>query len=116
MASGDVDLVVVGADRVAANGDVANKIGTYSLAVLAHHHDVPFYVAVPTPTIDPATPDGAAIVVERRDPDEVLRIGGRLIAPEGFAAENRAFDVTPASLVTAYVTDIGVLQADQLVT
>ena len=76
MASGDVDLVVVGADRIAANGDVANKIGTYALAVLAHHHGVPFYVAVPTSTIDPATPDGAAIVVERRDPDEVRRIGG----------------------------------------
>ena len=73
MASGEVDLVVVGADRVAANGDVANKIGTYWLAVLAHHHQVPFYVAMPTSTIDPATPDGAAIVVERRDPDEVRR-------------------------------------------
>jgi methylthioribose-1-phosphate isomerase len=116
MASGEVDLVVVGADRVAANGDVANKIGTYSLAVLAHHHDVPFYVAMPTSTIDPATPDGAAVVVERRDPDEVRRIGGQLIAPSDVAVENRAFDVTPAALVTAYVTERGVLQADALVT
>jgi len=114
MASGEVDLVVVGADRVAANGDVANKIGTYTLAVLARHHDVPFYVAMPTSTIDPATPDGDAIVVERRDPDEVRRIGGRLIAPSGVAVENRAFDVTPAALVTAYVTERGVLAADAL--
>jgi len=116
MASGEVDLVVVGADRVAANGDVANKIGTYSLAVLAHHHEVPFYVAMPTSTIDPATPDGAAIVVERRDPDEVRRIGGQLIAPPDVAVENRAFDVTPAALVTAYITERGVLPADALVT
>jgi methylthioribose-1-phosphate isomerase len=115
MASGDVDLVVVGADRVAANGDVANKIGTYSLAVLAHHHAVPFYVAMPTSTIDPATPDGASIVVERRDGDEVRMVGGVAIAPGGFAVENRAFDITPASLVTGYVTEIGVLAAAELV-
>jgi methylthioribose-1-phosphate isomerase len=115
MASGDVDLVVVGADRVAANGDVANKIGTYSLAVLAHHHGVAFYVAMPTSTIDPATPDGASIVIERRDPDEVRRVGEVTIAPEGFAVENRAFDVTPAALVTAYVTEAGVLEAGDLV-
>ena len=108
--------MVVGADRIAANGDVANKIGTYSVAVLAHHHEVPFYVAMPTSTIDPATPDGAAIVVERRDPDEVRRVGGQLIAPPGVAVENRAFDVTPAALVTAYVTERGMLAAaDQLV-
>jgi methylthioribose-1-phosphate isomerase len=115
MASGDVDLVVVGADRVAANGDVANKIGTYSLAVLASHHDVPFYVAVPTPTIDPDTPDGAAIVVERRDPDEVRFFAGQSIAPPGMAAENRAFDVTPAALVTGYITEVGVLGSGDLV-
>ncbi len=115
MAAGEVDLVVVGADRVAANGDVANKIGTYSLAVLAHHHDVPFYVAVPTPTIDPDTPDGAAIVVERRDPDEVLFFAGQAIAPRGMAAENRAFDVTPAALVTGYVTELGILGPSELI-
>jgi methylthioribose-1-phosphate isomerase len=108
MASGEVDLVVVGADRIAANGDVANKIGTYGLAVLARHHDVPFYVAAPTSTVDPHTPDGASIVVERRDPDEVRVVAGTPIAPAGIAAENRAFDVTPAELVTAYVTEEGV--------
>lgn len=115
MASGEVDLVVVGADRVAANGDVANKIGTYSLAVLAHHHGVPFYVAMPTSTIDPATATGADIVVERRDPDEVRRIQGQLVTPVGVAAENRAFDVTPAALVSGYVTERGVLEAAELV-
>jgi len=108
MASGDVDLVVVGADRIAANGDVANKIGTYGVAVLAHHHGIPFYVAAPTSTIDPATPDGASIVVERRDPEEVLALSGVRIAPTGIAAENRAFDVTPAGLVTGYVTEDGI--------
>jgi len=108
MASGDVDVVVVGADRVAANGDVANKIGTYSLAVLAAHHGVPFYVAAPTSTIDLATPDGAAIPVEERSPDEVRRVGAAALAPPGVAALNRAFDVTPADLVTAIVTELGV--------
>ncbi len=114
MASGDVDLVVVGADRIAANGDVANKIGTYGVAVLAHHHGIPFYVAAPTSTIDPATPDGAAIVVERRDPDEVLALAGVRIAPAGIAAENRAFDITPADLVAGYVTETGVRSAPDL--
>ena len=107
MASGDVDLVVVGADRVAANGDVANKIGTYSLAVLAAHHGVPFYVAAPTSTIDLATPTGAGIPVEERSPDEVRRVGRARVAPPGFPALNRAFDVTPAALVTAIVTELG---------
>jgi methylthioribose-1-phosphate isomerase len=108
MGSGDVDVVVVGADRVAANGDVANKIGTYSLAVLAAHHGLPFYVAAPTSTIDLATPDGAAIPVEERSPDEVRRVGGAILAPPGVAALNRAFDVTPAAMVTAIVTELGV--------
>jgi methylthioribose-1-phosphate isomerase len=115
MASGDVDLVVVGADRIAANGDVANKIGTYGVAVLAHHHGIPFYVAAPTSTIDPATPDGASIVVEERDPDEVLSLAGVRIAPAGVDALNRAFDVTPAALVAGYVTETGVRSASQLV-
>jgi len=114
MAAGEVDLVVVGADRVAANGDVANKIGTYSLAVLAHHHGVPFYVAMPVSTIDPATPDGASIVVEQRDPDEVRRVAGVAVAPEDVAVDNRAFDVTPSALVTAYITESGVLEAAEL--
>ena len=108
MASGDVDVIVVGADRVAANGDVANKIGTYTLAVLAAHHGVPFYVAAPTSTVDLATRTGADIPVEERSPDEVHTVGGSRLSPEGFAALNRAFDVTPAALVTAIVTELGV--------
>jgi methylthioribose-1-phosphate isomerase len=108
MASGDVDLVVVGADRVAANGDVANKIGTYSVAVLAAHHGVPFYVAAPTATIDLATPTGAGIPVEERSAEEVRRVGRVRLAPAGVPVLNRAFDVTPAALVTAIVTELGV--------
>ena len=108
MAAGEVDLVILGADRIAANGDVANKVGTYSLAVLARHHGLPFYVAAPTSTIDLATPDGAAIRIEERDPDEVRTFGGRLIAPAGAAVRNPAFDVTPARLVTAIVTEVGI--------
>ncbi len=102
MARGLVDRVVVGADRIAANGDVANKVGTYPLAVLAARHGVPFYVAAPLSTIDPATPDGGAIPIEERDATEVL-VGGE--------AFNPAFDVTPAELVTAIVTEAGVLEA-----
>lgn len=108
MASGDVDLVVVGADRIAANGDVANKIGTYSVAVLADYHGIPFYVAAPQSTFDPSCPDGASIRIERRSPEEVTHLGGQLIAPLGVRAENRAFDVTPAALVTAYITENGI--------
>jgi methylthioribose-1-phosphate isomerase len=107
MAAGEVDCVVVGADRVAANGDVANKVGTYGLAVLAHHHGVPFYVAAPTSTIDLATPDGASIVVEERPAEEVTTIAGVRIAPPTVAARNPAFDVTPAHLVTALITEHG---------
>jgi methylthioribose-1-phosphate isomerase len=102
MARGLVDRVVVGADRIAANGDVANKVGTYPLAVLAARHGVPFYVAAPLSTIDPATPDGGAIPIEERDPGEVR---------EGGDAFNPAFDVTPAELVTAILTEAGVLEA-----
>jgi len=108
MAEGLVDLVVVGADRIAANGDVANKIGTYPLAVLARHHGVPFYVAAPRSTFDPDCPDGAAIRIERRDADEVAVIAGSRVAPDDVVVENRAFDVTPADLVTGYVTEAGV--------
>jgi methylthioribose-1-phosphate isomerase len=110
MATGDVDVVVVGADRIAANGDVANKIGTYPLAVFAREHDVPFVVAAPTSTIDLDTPTGAAIPVEERPEDEVVGIAGERIAPAGVAAANRAFDVTPAGLVTSIVTERGVLR------
>jgi methylthioribose-1-phosphate isomerase len=111
MAAGEVDLVVVGADRVAANGDVANKIGTYSLAVLAHHHGVPFVVAAPTSTVDLATLDGAAIPVEERSPDEVTVLGGVRTAPRHTPALNRAFDVTPARLVDAIVTERGIARS-----
>jgi methylthioribose-1-phosphate isomerase len=108
MADGLVDLVVVGADRIAVNGDVANKIGTYPLAVLAHHHGVPFYVAAPRSTFDPDCPDGSAIQVERRGADEVAVVAGTRVAPEGVSVENRAFDVTPAGLVTGFVMEDGV--------
>ena len=108
MASGDVDLVVVGADRIAANGDVANKIGTYNVAVLAHHHGIPFYVAAPRSTFDPHTPDGASIPIELRDGDEVTSLAGVRIAPATVQAQNRAFDVTPAALVTGYISEDGV--------
>jgi methylthioribose-1-phosphate isomerase len=110
MAAGRVDLVVTGADRVAANGDVANKIGTYGLAALARYHGVPFYVAAPTSTVDLATATGADIRIEERDPDEVARPFGLSVAPEGVPAENPAFDVTPAELVTALVTERGVVR------
>ena len=99
MARGEVDCVLVGADRIAANGDTANKIGTYSLAVLARHHTVPFYVVAPTSTLDQTAPTGAGIPIEERDGAELT---GR------FAARNPAFDVTPASLVTAIVTEAGI--------
>ena len=108
MAAGQVDCVVVGADRVAANGDVANKIGTYGLAVLAHYHGVPFYVAAPTSTIDQACPTGADIPIEQRGGDEVAVVGGRPIAPLGMTVDNRAFDVTPAHLITALITEEGI--------
>ena len=108
MAAGEVDLAIVGADRIAANGDVANKIGTYPLAVLARHHEIPFYVAAPTSTIDSATPSGSEIVVELRPDDEVVEVGGVRLAPRGMAARNWAFDVTPADLVTAYITEQGI--------
>jgi methylthioribose-1-phosphate isomerase len=106
MARGLVDRVVVGADRIAANGDVANKVGTYPLAVMAARHDVPFYVAAPRSTLDPATPTGAEIPIEERDASEVTAA-----APAGTRAANPAFDVTPADLVTAIVTEAGVLRA-----
>jgi methylthioribose-1-phosphate isomerase len=99
MAGGEVDLVVTGADRIARNGDAANKIGTYSLAVLAAHHGLPLYVVAPTSTVDPATPDGGAIPIEERDPAEVT---------SRFRARNPAFDVTPAALIAAIVTEDGV--------
>lgn len=110
MARGMADLVLVGADRIAANGDVANKIGTYALAVLAREHGLPFYVAAPVSTVDLATPSGAEIPIEERAPEEVTHVAGTRTAPEGVGVWNPAFDVTPARLVTAIVTDRGVVR------
>ena len=106
--SGRIGCVIVGADRIAANGDVANKIGTYGLALAARAHGVPFYVAAPTSTVDPATPDGSRIPIEERAPDEILAWGGRRTGPAGAAVWNPAFDVTPAGLITAIITDRGI--------
>lgn len=103
-----IDCVVVGADRIAANGDVANKIGTYSVAVLAHHHGIPFYVAAPTSTIDFSLHSGDDIPIEERSHDEVTHINGRRICPVGVEVINPSFDVTPAALVTAIVTEKGI--------
>jgi methylthioribose-1-phosphate isomerase len=111
MQRGEIGCVVVGADRIAANGDAANKIGTYALAVLARHHGLPFYVAAPWSTVDLATLRGADIPIEERESDEVLTIAGQRIAPVGVRARYPAFDVTPAPLVTAIITERGVVRA-----
>jgi methylthioribose-1-phosphate isomerase len=108
MQRGEVDLVLVGADRVAANGDVANKIGTYPLAVLAGAHGIPFYVAAPLATIDLAAASGADIPIEERGRDEVARVAGRAVVPDGVPVRHPAFDVTPARLVSALVTERGI--------
>ncbi|HEU5303497.1 MAG TPA: S-methyl-5-thioribose-1-phosphate isomerase, partial [Gemmatimonadales bacterium] len=105
---GDIACVIVGADRIAANGDVANKIGTYALALAARAHGIPFYVAAPSSTLDPNTPDGDAIPIEQREPAEVAGWQGARTAPAGVRVWNPAFDVTPAELVTAIVTDRGI--------
>ncbi|MFQ5858392.1 MAG: S-methyl-5-thioribose-1-phosphate isomerase [Anaerolineae bacterium] len=107
--SGQVNAVIVGADRVARNGDVANKIGTYKLAVLARENDVPFYVAAPTSTIDMSVASGADIPIEERDPDEVTWIGSEHIAPEGVEVANPAFDITPHRYITAIITEESVV-------
>ncbi|MHB8637310.1 MAG: S-methyl-5-thioribose-1-phosphate isomerase [Fimbriimonadaceae bacterium] len=111
MAAGRVDCVVVGADRIAANGDVANKLGTYMLAVLAHHHHIPLYVAAPSSTIDQHTPSGAAIPIEERDGSELTHIEGIPVAPAGAPVYNPAFDVTPGALISAIITEAGVFRA-----
>jgi methylthioribose-1-phosphate isomerase len=110
MAAGEVDIILTGADRIAADGSVANKVGTYALAVLAAHHRVPFVVVAPVSTIDLATPDGPAIRVERRPAEEVTSLAGVQVAPAGTPAYNPAFDVTPPGLITAIVTERGVAQ------
>ncbi len=108
MRKGEIDCVIVGADRIAANGDVANKIGTYSVAVLAKENQIPFYVAAPVSTIDLAIPDGSHIPIEERDPDEIRRIQGVAVTPEGVGVANPAFDVTPHRYVSAIITERGV--------
>jgi methylthioribose-1-phosphate isomerase len=110
MKRGEVDLVVTGADRIASNGDTANKIGTYSVAVLAKHHDIPFYIAAPFSTIDTSIPSGAAIPIEERAGDEVRRTGGRQTAPSETPVYNPAFDVTPAELIAGIITERGVFR------
>lgn len=110
MSTGKVDLVIVGTDRVAANGDMANKIGTYGLAVLANYHSIPFYVATPASTIDMNIESGLQIPIEERDAKEVSTIGSNEIAPSKVQVYNPAFDVTPASLITAFVTEKGILR------
>ena len=105
----DIDLVIVGADRICRNGDTANKIGTYGLAILAAHHGIPFYVAAPRSTFDFSLESGAQIPIEERLADEVSAIGGTRIAPEGARAYNPAFDVTPAHLITAFITEYGIV-------
>jgi methylthioribose-1-phosphate isomerase len=110
MRAGDVDLVVVGADRIAANGDTANKIGTYSVAVLAKEHNIPFYVAAPSSTIDLSTSDGDAIPIEERDGREVTHVGNNQLAPEGVHVRNPSFDVTPHKYITAIITERGLFK------
>lgn len=109
MREGRIDLVIVGADRIAANGDTANKIGTYGLAVLAEAHDIPFYVAAPTSTLDASLADGNGIPIEERDPAEVTSGFGRATAPTGIGVYNPAFDVTPASLIAGIITEYGIV-------
>jgi methylthioribose-1-phosphate isomerase len=111
MAEGEVDLVIVGADRIATNGDSANKIGTYALAIAARHHGIPFYVAAPTSTFDASTRSGNGILIEQRHSDEVRSAGGGRTAPSDVAVYNPAFDVTPAELITAIVNEHGVHRA-----
>src|SRR3954463_8016175 len=111
MRQGKIGAVIVGADRIAANGDVANKIGTYTVAVLAKEHGIPFYVAAPISTVDLETPDGSKIPIEQRNRAEVTHIAGKAITPAGVQIENPAFDVTPAKLVTAIVTERGIARA-----
>jgi methylthioribose-1-phosphate isomerase len=111
MQQGKIGAIVVGADRIAANGDVANKIGTYTVAVLAKEHGIPFYVAAPISTVDLECPDGSKIPIEQRDPREVTHIAGKQMVPDGVQVENPAFDVTPAKYVAAIITERGIARA-----
>jgi methylthioribose-1-phosphate isomerase len=114
MKTAGISAIIVGADRIARNGDVANKIGTYSLAILAHYHKIPFYVAAPVSTIDLNTPSGDAIEIEERSTDEVIFIKGLRIAPKGTCARHPAFDVTPAKYITAVITEQGVFKPQNI--
>jgi methylthioribose-1-phosphate isomerase len=111
MRAGEIDMVVVGADRIAANGDTANKVGTYTVAVLAHEHTIPFYVAAPLSTIDLSTPDGDHIPIEERDQREVTHLGSSRLTPEGAKIRNPAFDVTPHRYITGIITEKGIFRA-----
>ena len=111
MAQGKIQAVIVGADRITANGDTANKIGTYNLAVLAKHHGIPFIVAAPVSTLDAALPNGSHIIIEERDGNEVRQIQGKIVAPSGVSVYNPAFDVTPGELISAIVTERGVIHS-----
>jgi methylthioribose-1-phosphate isomerase len=110
MRRGEVDCVIVGADRIAADGDTANKIGTYTLAVLAREHNIPFYVAAPTTTIDLSLASGEEIPIEERSPEEITHIQGVAIAPAGIKAQNPAFDITPHKYITAIITENGIIR------
>jgi len=111
MKQGKIGAIVVGADRIAANGDVANKVGTYTVAILAKEHGIPFYVAAPISTVDLATAEGSGIPIEQRNPKEVSHIAGKQMVPDGVSIENPAFDVTPARYVTAIITERGIAKA-----
>jgi methylthioribose-1-phosphate isomerase len=111
MRQGKIKAVIVGADRIAANGDVANKIGTYTVAVLAKEHAIPFYVAAPWSTVDMNMPNGEGIPIEQRSPREVTHHAGKQVAPDGVLVENPAFDVTPSKYVTAIITERGIAKA-----
>jgi methylthioribose-1-phosphate isomerase len=111
MSKGKIGAIVVGADRIAANGDVANKIGTYTVAVLAKEHGIPFYVAAPISTVDLECSDGSKIPIEQRNAKEVTHIAGKQMVPDGVEIENPAFDVTPAKYVAAIITDKGIARA-----
>ena len=111
MSRGEINCVVVGADRITANGDVINKIGTYTVAVLAREHGIPFFVAAPRSTFDLATASGQGVTIEERDPNEVIQMGGVRVAPIGVEVRNPAFDITPAAFVTAIVCETGVAKA-----
>jgi methylthioribose-1-phosphate isomerase len=114
MKTAGIDAVIVGADRIAANGDTANKIGTYSLSILARHHRIPFYVAAPSSTIDFSTRSGDDIPIEQRSVKEVLFINNISIAPKGAVARHPGFDITPAAYITAIITEVGVIKPSAL--